>query len=76
MLWHLLNQRNAYSKADIYRQWPDRIMAYRYAQAHGYPPVLLAQWRWKLCIWLPPDRQAFDDMMLDTQAPTPPAGLK
>lgn len=76
VLWHLLNQRNAYSKADIYRQWPDRIMAYRYAQAHGYPPVLLAQWRWKLCIWLPPDRQAFDDMMLETQAPTPPAGLK
>ncbi len=70
-LWQLLDQRQSYSEKDIAMQWPDRIMAYRYAEAHHFPPTLLARWRWKLCIWLPVDRQAFDGIM---QSMPPPIG--
>ena len=68
-LWQLLDQRHSYSKKDIAMQWPDRIMAYRYAQAHHFPQTLLARWRWKLCIWLPSDRKAFDAIMRSTPPP-------
>ena len=67
-LWQLLDQRHSYSEKDIAMQWPDRIMAYRYAQAHHFPQTLLTRWRWKLCVWLPTDRRAFDAIM----QPTPP----
>ena len=76
-LWQLLDNRHSYSKKDVPAQWPDRVMAYRYAQAHHYPQTLLARWRWKLRIWLPTDRHAFNTtmQMLPTPAgitPSPP----
>ena len=71
-LWHLLNKPTAYSKQDVYAQWPDRIMAYRYAQAHGFPSALLARWRWRLCIWLAVDRQDFDHAIATLPPPVTP----
>ena len=71
-LWQLLDKRNSYSEKDLAMQWPDRIMAYRYAEAHRFPPTLLARWRWKLCVWLPTDRQAFNTTM---RLLPPPAGV-
>jgi len=68
-LWELLDQRHSYSAKDIAMQWPYRIMAYRYAEAHDFPEHLLARWRWKLCIWLPADRHAFDAIMQSTLPP-------
>ncbi len=71
-LWKLLNQEESYSETDVSMQWPDRIMAYRYAQAHGFPPALLARWRWKLCLWLPADHRAFDDAIQTIPPPAAP----
>ena len=62
-LWHLLNRRASYSRKDLGAQWPGRVLAYRYAQSHRFPPALLARWRWKLNVWLPSDRTAFDRAM-------------
>ena len=62
-LWHLLNHRASYSKKDMGAQWPGRVLAYRYAQFHGFPPAMLARWRWKLNVWLPVDRAAFNRAM-------------
>ncbi len=59
-LWQLLNQRRSYSRSDLAWQWPGRVLAYRYAQAHHFPRNLLAHWRWRLCLWTPADRQAFN----------------
>ncbi|MGC8624761.1 MAG: ligand-binding sensor domain-containing protein [Phycisphaerae bacterium] len=74
-LWQRLNAPDAYSRTDIARQWPDRIFAYRYAAAHHFPAVLLRRWRWKLDIWLPSDRRAFDQAIAAIPAPTPPGTL-
>jgi hypothetical protein len=71
-LWELLNQQRSYSAADVSMQWPDRVMAYRFAQAHGFPPALLARWRWKLNVWMPQDRQAFDHAIQVIPPPTVP----
>ncbi len=62
-LWHLLNCRASFSKIDLEAQWPARILAYRYAQYHRFPTALLARWRWKLNVWLPSDRAAFNQAM-------------
>lgn len=62
-LWRLSNRQASYSKRDLPAQWPARVLAYRYAQAHHFPPALLARWRWWLNIWLPADRAAFNQAM-------------
>ncbi len=59
-LWRRLNEIRSYSAADISAQWTDRILAYRFAEVHDFPPALLERWRWKLCLWLPSDRRAFN----------------
>ncbi len=40
-----------------------RLLCYRYAVAHHAPAKLLANWRWHLDIWTPPDRKVFDHKM-------------
>ncbi len=59
-LWQLLNQQRSYSRADLAWQWPGRLLAFRYAQAHHFPRNLLARWRWRLGLWTPADRRAFN----------------
>ena len=44
-------------------QWRPRLQAYRAAQAAHAPDALLENWRWKLTLWTPNDRQKWRDTM-------------
>lgn len=62
-LWRLVDRPAAYSAADLPWHWIARIDAYRYAQAHHFPPTLMRRWRWKLNLWNPADRLRFNAAM-------------
>lgn len=61
-------------------QAPDRLLAYRAAQAAQASPALLANWRWTLCLWTDADRLAFDQVMASARraqrAQPPESGLR
>jgi hypothetical protein len=62
-LWTALD--NAWNKEDAAAlQRPLRLQAYRAAVAEGAPPLLLANWRWRLSLWQPEDRKNFDGLMM------------
>ncbi|HTV49083.1 MAG TPA: two-component regulator propeller domain-containing protein [Phycisphaerae bacterium] len=61
-LWSALDV--AWTSSDaIGLQMPDRILAYRTALADKFSDSILTNWRWKLNIWTPSDRQEFAAVM-------------
>ena len=57
--------KTADKRGAIGLQAPFGIWAYRAAAAAKAPPVLLANWRWQMCIWTQEDRDAFDKAMAE-----------
>lgn len=66
-LWSALDDAQAMEGAAAVQR-PLRLQAYRAAIAEGAPPLLLANWRWHLSLWLPEDRKTFNDQMAQAWA--------
>jgi hypothetical protein len=62
LLWRCLDESLVKDRA-AELQWPYRLLAYRAAANARAPRVLLENWRWKLPLWTPEDRSAWESTM-------------
>lgn len=60
-LWKTLDAHIGQSERA--QQWRGRVAAYRAASKASAPEVLLANWRWKMALWMPQDCQKWQETM-------------